>query len=64
MRLFSASNQKGQVAVEYVLLLIVGVAIWLALVNGLMSRNPNSPGMIIKKWSEIIQVIGQDRVEP
>ena len=56
-------SNKGQVAVEYILLLAVGVMIWLMLVKGLVSRDPNSPGMIIKKWTEIIQFIGEDKIE-
>ena len=58
------NGSRGQVAVEYVLLLIVGVAIWLMLVTSLVSRNPDSPGMIVKKWAEIIGFIGTDRIEP
>ncbi len=57
------ANQLGQVAVEYVLLLVVGIMVWLLLVNGLVSRNPNSPGIIVNKWSQIIEFIGSDQVE-
>jgi hypothetical protein len=56
-------GQRGQVAVEYILLLVVGVAVWLALVQGLVSRNANSPGMIVRKWVEIIDFIGSDSIE-
>lgn len=57
------SSQNGQVAVEYVLLLVVGVTIWLTLVKAFVSRDPNSPGMVVKKWQQIVQFVGQDRIE-
>jgi hypothetical protein len=57
------TRQSGQVAVEYILLLVVGVAVWLALVQGLVSRNANSPGTIVRKWVEIINFIGSDSIE-
>jgi hypothetical protein len=59
-----SQSEKGQVAVEYVLLLITGVVIWLLIVNTLVSRSPDSPGMIVRKWHEIVQWIGQDKIEP
>ena len=64
MYCWKVKNAKGQVAVEYILLIIVGVAIWILLMTQLVSRNPQSPGIMIRKWSEINQWIGQDRVEP
>jgi len=63
VKIGTSLNHRGQVAVEYVLLLAVGVGIWLVLVSGLVSRNPNSPGLVIRKWVEIIQFIGSDEVE-
>jgi hypothetical protein len=57
------SDERGQVAVEYILLLITGVTIWLLLVSSLVSRNPDSPGMVVKKWHQIIEWIGQDKIE-
>ena len=45
------------------LLLVVVVALWLLVVKELVSRNPDSPGVVIKKWSEIIRVIATDNVE-
>ena len=54
------AGQSGQIIVEYLLLLLVAVAVAALLVNGLVSRNPDSPGIIIKKWQQILQVIGSD----
>ncbi len=53
----------GQVAVEYVLLLVVGVGIWIALVSQLVSRNPNQPGPVVRKWVDILKFIGSDDIE-
>lgn len=58
-----ALNESGQVAVEYVLLLVFGVTIWIMLVSQLVSRNPKQPGLVINKWQQIIQFIGTDDVE-
>ena len=59
----NVKNEQGQVAVEYVLLLAVGVTIWLMLVNLLVSRNPDKPGLVVNKWQEIINVVAEDRIE-
>lgn len=53
-------NQKGQVVIEYVLLLIVGVSLAALITTLMVSRNPSSPGFLIVKWTEIIKVIGDD----
>ncbi|MBE8162978.1 MAG: imidazolonepropionase [Bdellovibrionaceae bacterium] len=53
-----ASN--GQVVVEYALLLMISVILAMTLVNMTVSRNPDSPGFIIKKWGDILKVIGED----
>ncbi len=53
-------NQKGQVVLEYVLLLVIGVAIAALITRLMVSRNPETPGFLIVKWTEIIQTIGED----
>lgn len=53
-------NQSGQIVLEYVLLLVIGVAMAALLTTLLVSRNPNSAGMIVLKWNQIIQAIGSD----
>jgi uncharacterized protein (UPF0333 family) len=60
----SRLGQRGQVAVEYILLLVVGVMVWLILVNQLVSRDSNSPGLVVQKWYQIIQFIGSDKIDP
>jgi len=51
---------KGQVAVEYVLLLVVAVTIAALVIKLVASRNPDSPGLIVTKWQEVMVSIGKD----
>jgi hypothetical protein len=54
------TNPRGQIVVEYVLLLVVGVAVATLITSTMVSRNPDSPGFMIKKWLDILQAIGKD----
>jgi len=54
------SNQKGQVVIEYVLLLVIGVGVAALITSVMVSRNPERPGFLIVKWTQILQVIGED----
>ena len=54
---------SGQIVVEYVLLLVIGVTVALIITSLMVSRNPESPGFIIQKWVEILQVIGGDSAD-
>ena len=56
-------NQSGQIVLEYVLLLVIGVAVAAALTTFLVSRNPQSVGMIVLKWTEITRTIGSDTAD-
>lgn len=53
-------NQSGQVIVEYVLLLVIGVAMAALITRVMVSRSPDSPGFLIVKWTQIIRTIGED----
>lgn len=46
--------------IEYVLLLVIGVGVAALITSTMVSRNPETPGFLIVKWTEIIQVIGED----
>ncbi|MNJ96644.1 hypothetical protein D3C87_143730 [compost metagenome] len=62
MRLKSRSslkNSKGQIVVEYVLLLVIAVSIAALLVNQLASRG-DEPGVIVAKWYSILKTVGDD----
>ncbi|MGE0763422.1 MAG: hypothetical protein AB7N80_09090 [Bdellovibrionales bacterium] len=56
-------NNAGQVVVEYTLLLVVGVMIAFTITTLMVSRDQNSPGFLIVKWSAIIMTIGADTAD-
>ncbi len=53
-------KQKGQIVVEYVLMLVVGVLIAFVIVNALINRNEEDPGYLITKWHSMLKAIGSD----
>lgn len=55
--------QAGQIVVEYVLMLLVAVAIALLIINLVVSRNPGNEGFLIKSWGGIIKTIGDDKTD-
>lgn len=54
---------SGQIVVEYVLLLVVGVTIVVLITSTMVSRNPDNPGFLVKKWFDIIKAIGADTAD-
>ena len=64
VRLMGLTSQRGQIAVEYVLLLVIGVAVAALITSLVVSRNPDSPGFLIAKWRQIIELIGSDVIDP
>ncbi len=53
-------NQKGQVVVEYVLLLVIAVSIAYLLVSQMASRNRDNAGFLVAKWNRILEAVGDD----
>lgn len=53
-------NRRGQIVVEYVLLLTFAVTLGALIMSELASRNTDSPGIIVAKWHQILNVIGSD----
>lgn len=55
-------NQKGQILVEYLLLMVIAIACAAVLTNKLIGRGPdvNNAGIIINQWHKIIKIIGND----
>ncbi len=53
-------NRKGQIVVEYVLLLVLAVGLAALLVSRLVSRNADNPGILVAKWHKILEVVGDD----
>ena len=59
----SLGRESGQIVLEYVLLLVIAVGIATLITTKMVSRNPNSPGFLVKKWSEMITTIGSDMAD-
>ncbi|MBX7232196.1 MAG: hypothetical protein K1X29_08945 [Bdellovibrionales bacterium] len=53
-------SSKGQIAVEYTLLLVIGVLVAFTITTAMVNRNPNAPGFLVARWYQIIQFIGND----
>ncbi len=56
----SFNNARGQVVVEYVLLLTLSVAFAALLVNLFVSRSEDNPGVLVQKWKELQEEVGKD----
>jgi hypothetical protein len=54
------SNQRGQVVIEYVLILFVAISCATILTSNLISRDPTGPGSVIRSWNKILEIIGYD----
>jgi uncharacterized protein (UPF0333 family) len=54
------NSQKGQIVVEYVLLLLVVVAIAAGIVKTVASRDTSDPGFLIEAWDRMLKTIGSD----
>ncbi|MBT4760898.1 MAG: hypothetical protein HOO06_04295 [Bdellovibrionaceae bacterium] len=59
----TAKNNSGQIVVEYILLLIVGVMIASLITTVFVSRNAENPGILTTKWRQIIEVIAKDKID-
>lgn len=53
-------HQRGQIVIEYILLLIITVAIGAILVRGLANRSEGETGLVVDKWRSIQEEIGKD----
>ncbi|MCB0410897.1 MAG: hypothetical protein KDD22_00105, partial [Bdellovibrionales bacterium] len=56
----SSQNSRGQIVVEYVLLLIIAVSVAFLMTSQMVSRSEESPGFVISKWKGLIDAIGAD----
>ena len=52
-------NQKGQVIVEYILLLVVSTVLALILIN-LVTVDPSKNSPVFSYWRRLLEVIGED----
>ena len=56
-------SKKGQIVVEYVLLLLVSVTVAILITQQMVSRQTGSEGFLILKWQQLIQFIADDKIE-
>ena len=52
--------QGGQIFLEYILLVLVMVTVGGIIVKGLINRDPDNQGALIKQWSRVLTLIGED----
>lgn len=57
---WKSGRDNGQIVVEYVLLLVIAVSIAIIITTGLISRDPDNPGVVIEAWDALIKQIGAD----
>jgi hypothetical protein len=53
-------NRKGQVLVEYLLLMVIAVGCATLLLKPLVGRDAAKPGIITGAWQKILNNIGED----
>jgi hypothetical protein len=58
-----AIGSSGQVALEYILLLVIVTSLGAFIIRGFVSRKPDEPGFLVKKWERILQAIAEDDPE-
>lgn len=56
-------SQKGQVIIEYVLLLVVIVGLGAVILRSMVSRDQDSPGFLIQKWKSVSDQIANDQIK-
>jgi|GEM_PF-1876980 len=56
----SFKNNRGQILVEYLLLMVIAVACATLLTKSLIGRGDSNQGMIIKAWNGILKNISND----
>ncbi|MCX7978570.1 MAG: hypothetical protein N2578_06155 [Bdellovibrionaceae bacterium] len=53
-------SRKGQVLVEYFLLLVIVVAIATLMTREFASRDSDDPGILVKRWRQVANKIADD----
>ncbi len=61
----SKKAQKGQLIIEYVLLLTVVTVLAGTLISAMIgqSDDPSSQGLIVRKWTQVVQAIASDVID-
>ncbi len=55
--------RRGQVVVEYVLLLVIAVGIAGLTLKSCVSRNEDEAGVVVQFWSDVLDFIGADEAD-
>jgi uncharacterized protein (UPF0333 family) len=53
-------SEKGQVLIEYILLMVIVISCASILMRALVSRQSGRQGMVIRVWDDIIRTLGND----
>lgn len=53
-------NRRGQVLVEYLLLMVIAIGCVTIMTKALVNRSTENPGMIIRAWDGILKSISND----
>jgi hypothetical protein len=53
-------SQRGQLVVEYILLLMVSVIIALLIVRTMVGSDPENPGAVIRAWTGMTRGVAND----
>jgi uncharacterized protein (UPF0333 family) len=53
-------SEKGQVLIEYLLLMVIVISCATILIKALVSRETGKQGAVIRVWDNIIRIIGND----
>lgn len=53
-------SERGQVIIEYVLLMLVALGIATFIMKSMVSRNADDAGFLMKKWQTLIEQIASD----
>ena len=54
-------GERGQVVVEYVLLLVASVIMAMLITRLMVGRDPGNPGFVISAWNAVVEEIGADK---
>ncbi len=56
-------DQRGQVVVEFILLIVISVTAATYISKKIVSRDPEEPGFLTGAWSQMNTVIGSDLID-
>lgn len=54
------SAEAGQVIIEYILLLVVTVALSAMIMRSVVNRDPGDAGFLMKRWQGLVDQVAKD----